>query len=116
MMPFLSDKNRLNLQAILESVHKIESFVQGISASNEFYEDEKTFDSVLMNFVVIGESVARLDKVFKESFPDVSWNKIKSFRNFIAHNYFGVDAEEVWQLIHSHLPKLKQDIEKILSQ
>lgn len=41
-----------------------------MTSSKEFYRDEKTFDSVLMNFIVIGESVARLDKGFKESHPD----------------------------------------------
>jgi uncharacterized protein with HEPN domain len=115
-MPFLSDKDRINLMAILESVNKIESFTMGILDSKEFYEDEKTFDSVLMNFVVIGESVARLDDDLRKLYPDISWNKIKSFRNLIAHNYFGIDAEEVWQLIFSHLPNLRKRIEEILSQ
>ena len=59
-MLFLSDKDRINLNAILESVNKIQNFTAGIVNSREFYEDEKTFDSVLMNFIVIGESVAKL--------------------------------------------------------
>lgn len=115
-MSFLSDNNRINLNTILESVNKIETFTAGIINSKEFYQDEKTFDSVLMNFVVIGESVARLDDDFRKLYPAISWARIKSFRNLIAHNYFGIDAEEVWQLISSHLPKLKQNIEKILIQ
>ena len=115
-MPFLSEKNRINLEAILESVNRIEKFTAGISNSKEFYEDEKTFDSVLMNFIVIGESVAKLDEDFKESEPSVSWSKIKSFRNIVAHNYFGIDEEEVWQLIFSHLPNLKREIKRILTQ
>ena len=59
-MLFLSDKDRINLIAIVESVNKIKNFTDGITSSKEFYEDEKTFDSVLMNFIVIGESVAKL--------------------------------------------------------
>ena len=92
-MPFLSDKNKINLNAILESVNKIKNFTAGINNSMEFYEDEKTFDSVLMNFIVIGESVTKLDETFKNTHPHVSWNKIKSFRNIIAHNYFGIDEK-----------------------
>ncbi|MBS1682514.1 MAG: DUF86 domain-containing protein [Bacteroidetes bacterium] len=115
-MPFLSDRDRINLEAILESVNKIQSFIHGINNSNEFHQDEKTFDSVLMNFVVIGESVVKLSKLFRDEQSQIEWNKIKSFRNFIAHNYFGIDAEEVWQLIHSHLPKLKTDIQNILHE
>ena len=114
-MQFLSDKDRINLNAILDSVNKIENFTAGISNSKDFYKDEKTFDSVLMNFIVIGESVAKLTVDFKESHLGVSWNKIKSFRNIIAHNYFGIDEEEVWQLIFSHLPNLKKEIREILT-
>ena len=29
----------------------------------------------------------------------------------IAHNYFGIDAEEVWQIIHGNLPELRSAIE-----
>ena len=110
----MSDKDRINLEAILSSANKIEIYVHGIRSYEQFYEDEKTFDSVLMNFVVIGESVAKLSIDFKKSRPESPWNRIKAFRNFIAHNYFGIDSEEIWQLIHSHLPKLKKDIAKIL--
>ena len=113
-MPSLSEKDRVNLEAILSSATKIEIYVEGIKSYEQFYEDEKTFDSVLMNFVVIGESVSKLSSDFRKSQPDIPWNMIKAFRNFIAHNYFGIDSEEIWQLIHSHLPKLKNDIAKIL--
>jgi uncharacterized protein with HEPN domain len=69
-----------------------------------------------MNFIIIGESVAKLDEDLKKTHSRVSWNEIKSFRNIIAHNYFGIDEEEVWQLIFSHLPNLEQKIEKIVTQ
>ncbi len=39
---------------------------------------------------------------------NISWIKVKNFRNLIAHNYFGIDAEEVWQIIHGSLAELEQ--------
>ena len=49
-----------------------------------------------MNFIVIGEMADKLSDDFKlKTQENVDWLKIKSFRNIIAHNYFGVDAEEV---------------------
>jgi len=33
----------------------------------------------------------------------------------LAHNYFGVDAEEVWQIIHSGLPELETQLKKLSS-
>ena len=36
------------------------------------------------------------------------------FRNILAHNYFGIDAEEVWQIIHTSLPKLEMQIKELI--
>lgn len=111
----MSNKDFVNLEAILASIAKIETFTLGINNHYEFYEDEKTFDSVLMNFVIIGEMVAKLSDEFKNSQNQIEWIKIKSFRNLVAHNYFGLDSEEIWQLIHTHLPVLKREITKIIN-
>jgi uncharacterized protein with HEPN domain len=113
-MPFLSEEDRINLQAIADSIRKIENFIIGTEDSEQFRKDEKTFDSVLMNFVIIGESVDRLSDDFKKSNQEIPWIKIKSIRNLVAHNYFGIDSEEVWQLIHTHLPILKRYVSNII--
>jgi uncharacterized protein with HEPN domain len=44
---------------------------------------------------------------------EFDWHKAKGFRNIIAHNYFGIDAEEVWQIIHTSLKVLKAVILKL---
>lgn len=44
----------------------------------------------------------------------VDWFKIKSFRNIVAHNYFGIDAEEVWQIIKTHLSDFKNNLDRII--
>ena len=110
-MPSISEKDRANLLAILDAIQKIEKYVKGLKDADEFYQDERTFDAVLMNFVVIGETVAKLDEALKNSYPGMPWKKIKGFRNIIAHNYFGVDAEEVWQIIHKNLPILRSNVQ-----
>ena len=68
----------------------------------------------MMNFVVIGEMVDKLSDDFKKDNYQIEWIKIKGFRNIVAHDYFGIDAEEVWQIIKNMIPKLKADIQKLL--
>jgi uncharacterized protein with HEPN domain len=68
----------------------------------------------MMNFIVIGEMVDRISDVMKTNNPQIGWNRIKGFRNLVAHDYFGIDAEEVWQIIINDLPSLKEEIDKIL--
>ena len=38
-----------------------------------------------------------------ETSGKIDWLKVKGFRNIVAHNYFGIDAEEVWQIISGSL-------------
>jgi uncharacterized protein with HEPN domain len=68
----------------------------------------------MMNFVVIGEMVDKLSDDFKVNNSKIEWIKIKGFRNLVAHDYFGIDAEEVWQIIKNKIPKLRSDITKLL--
>lgn len=110
----MSDKDSHSLQTILNAISKIIQFTQPLSDPDSFFHDIKTFDAVMMNFIVIGEMVDRISKVFKDANPQIEWNRIKGFRNLVAHDYFGIDAEEVWQIISNDLPKLKANIEKII--
>ncbi len=111
----MSEKDKANLLNILDSCNKVASFAAGLSNADDFYEDLKSFDAVLMNFIIIGEAVGRLSFDFKHENSHVPWIQIKQFRNIVAHDYFGVDAEEVWQIVQNHIPKLKTDVINILN-
>jgi len=99
------------LANILESIEKIESYIFPLNTADELFVDIKSFDAILMNFVIIGEMVVKLSEEFKNQNTEIIWWKIKGFRNIVAHDYFGVDAEEVWQIIHNKLPELKSFIQ-----
>jgi uncharacterized protein with HEPN domain len=68
-----------------------------------------------MNFVVIGEAVLRLEPSFIETNGVIEWHKIKGFRNLIAHDYFGIDTEEVWDIVTNKIPGLKAFIQERLN-
>lgn len=108
------EKDKGNILAIKEALEKIILFVGDFQNANDFNDDTKTFDAVLMNFVVIGESVSRLSEKVKTENSKIQWQKIKDFRNLVAHDYFGIDSEEVWQIVIKQVPKLLKDIDTIL--
>ncbi len=68
-----------------------------------------------MNFVVIGEAVLRLEPSFIETNIAIEWHKIKGFCNLIAHDYFGIDTEEVWDIVTNKIPDLKAFIQEKLN-
>ena len=53
----------------------------------------------MMQFVVIGEMIVKLDEHFKKEHPSIRWQDIKDFRNIIVHDYFGIDSDEIWSII-----------------
>lgn len=100
-------KDSDSLSNILEAIEKIEDYSSTLNSGEELFNDSKTFDAILMNIVVIGEMVAKLSDDFKNNNSEIEWWKIKGLRNIIAHEYFGIDADEIWQIIHKNIPSLK---------
>jgi len=99
---------KFDLLAILEALQKIEEYSKDFLDADSFYHDQKSFDASMMQFVVIGEVITRLDDSFKKSHSRIPWQKIKDFRNIIAHDYFGIDADEIRDIIQTKLLPLKK--------
>lgn len=110
------EKNHLSLRGILDSAERIINFSRPFLNADEFFTDQKSFDAVCMNFIVIGEMVDRVSDEFKLKYNTIDWKSIKGLRNIIAHDYFGVDAEEIWSIIKLHIPALIESIQKITNQ
>ena len=95
-MPDISHRDFSCILNMLDSIQKIQLYSGKFSNADEFYEDSISFDATMMNFIVIGEMVEKLsDDFISATGEEINWTKVKSFRNIIAHNYFGIDAEEV---------------------
>ena len=109
----MSNNIIFNLNALVESIEKIELYSRDFEDADAFYHDQKSFDASMMQFVVIGEIISRLDENFKMSHAEIPWQKIKDFRNIIAHDYFGIDADEIWDIINNKLLPLKNDIKRL---
>lgn len=99
-----------NLKAIKDAIDKIFRIASSTPLPAQLFQDEIRFDAVLMNFIVIGEMAARISEDTKNLARQIPWSEIKGFRNIIAHNYFGVDPEEVCDIINNHLPELCSQI------
>jgi uncharacterized protein with HEPN domain len=107
-------KDRHALLGIVDAINAIEQYTVSFASADDFHAARVNFDATMMNFIVIGEMVDRISETFKNAHPDVDWKQIKGLRNIIAHDYFGVDAEELWQIIKKQVPSLKTTIEKLL--
>ena len=91
----ISIKDKHCLESILEAISKISKYTRRFQNQDELYNAEEAFDATLMNFVVIGEMVSKISAELKKIHNNIDWDRIKDFRNLVAHDYFGIDAEEV---------------------
>ncbi|MCZ2459290.1 MAG: DUF86 domain-containing protein [Chitinophagales bacterium] len=107
----LSDEIRL--LHILEAINFIEKFSMG-RLKEDLDKDFMYRFSVERQLEIIGEATNNLSDSVKLNHPDVPWPQIISFRNFIVHEYFGLDLELVWSVIEKHLPEFKAQIQSIL--
>ena len=104
----------LYCQDILESGAAIQSYVQGMTCE-AFVQDRMRYSAVIREFEIIGEAVGKLSEELKSGYPQIPWQDVKDFRNLLAHEYFGVDLEIVWNTIRDDLPMLMDAVQKIVS-
>jgi len=110
-MPKISQKDFSCILNMLESIKKIRDYSSNLNNTDELFNDTKSFDAIMMNFIVIGEMVDKLsEELIKETNSKIDWLKVKAFRNIVAHNYFGIDAEEVWQIIKGSMIELQNQL------
>lgn len=115
-MPEIDFRDRNFILNMREAIEKIQTYSSSFKSAEDFNEDSQAFDASMINFILIGEMAVKISDDLKEkTCSDIDWFRIKAFRNIFAHNYFGIDAEEVWQIIHQHLPDLEIKL-KTLSQ
>lgn len=103
-------QNRLPdyLDHMLEAARQACSYVEGM-AKDDFMVDKRTQQAVILNVVIIGEAATKLLKdhePFLDRFPDVPWRSMKGMRNRVAHGYFDINLEVVWDTVQTALPVL----------
>ena len=95
----------LYLDDLIGSAEKIERFVTGRTFA-DFISNEAVFDAVLFNLQVIGEVAKKLPEQVLAAVPEASGSGPARMRDLIAHRYFALDAEIIWEVASTHVPKL----------
>lgn len=82
-------------------------------------EGIERMEGICMLLIAIGESIKRIDKVtdkkFLSQFPEIDWKGVMGMRDIIAHHYFDIDAEVIFDVMKNNLPAIKCVIDKMIS-
>ena len=83
-------------------------FVEGLS-KEEFVDDKRTQQAVIMSLVIIGEAATKIMDRFPEfaaQNTQILWRSMRGMRNRIAYGYFDINLDVVWETVQVALPEL----------
>ena len=98
---------------ILESIRRIQEYTRGLSLDG-LKKDTKTLDAVVRNLEVIGEAAGNIPEQVRLAHAAVDWKNVVGLRNILAHEYFGIDADIIWDIIQNKLGGLKESVQRTL--
>ena len=95
---------------ILSACDTIAKYVEG-ETLDSFVKNSQSFDSVMMRLIVIGEAATHFPNEVRERNPEIRWTSVVGLRNFLAHEYFEIDPQKIWNTATIHVPELRKQIE-----
>lgn len=98
--------NKLFVEDILESMDKIESYIENLSY-DDFIDNQMVIDAVIRNLEIIGEAANNIPKDIRIKFLNIPWKRMIGLRNIVVHGYFGIDLSIIWEIITKNLPETK---------
>jgi uncharacterized protein with HEPN domain len=110
----MDDKNLFRLGHIRDCIEKIEYLSNWLYNQDNFEKKWVEQDAIIRNLEVIGEASINISDDLKQKYPDVSWREMRGMRNFVTHQYFGIELNEIWSTIINDIPLLKKQIQGII--
>ena len=106
---------RIYLDDILTSCKKVQRYTKGMT-QKEFLSDERTYDAVVRNLEIIGEAAKHIPHDVRKDISGIEWQKVAGLRDILAHDYFGIDNNILWDLISSKVSDLMKAVEAYLKK
>lgn len=102
--------NEEKLKDILNAIKQIEKYKD----YQKFSEDELIKIWIIHHLLIIGEACSQVSEPLKNEHSDIPWTGPIGVRNMIAHEYFRVDFNIIWNIVDRDLPLFKKQIQKLL--
>ena len=110
----MNDEVKKFLYDIHESICSIENYLGVHRNFNVYMKNKMLRRAIEREFEIIGEAMNKTVALMPE-IPISDKHQIISMRNRVIHGYDKIDDGIIWGTIVRHLPVLKKEIEKLLT-
>ena len=104
------------LRRIIEYCSETEEAIKFFGGEDVFRNNKVFRNAACMPIMQIGELCKLVSNDTRESNPQIDWRGWCGVRDIMAHQYTNLDYKKTWLIIEKDLPKLKTDINNIISQ
>lgn len=94
----------LYLDDLIASAEKIVRYTEDHTITS-FSANDAIVDAVLFNLRIIGESAKKLPDSALANMPEAAGSGPARLRDLIAHKYFALDLEIIWEVARTHVPR-----------
>lgn len=114
---------RSRLEDTLDALQRIPRRFESIRSPDDFLADEEgrnRLDGICMVLMAVGEAFRQLDLKTKgewlSRYPQIPWRDVIGVRNVIAHGYFDIDAEQVFNICRDDIPHLIETVQIMIKE
>ncbi len=117
------DKHLLleKLSQIDNALERVKRRFSSIKTVDQFLDSEQgldMLDSIAMMLIAVGENFKKIDtdtegKLFMR-YQHINWSGVKGIRDVLSHQYFNIDAEEIFRICSHDLPNLHHAVKDMI--
>ena len=100
---------------IFDAIRKIERYTDGVTYAS-FRKNEILVDAVIRQLQVIGEAARKVSDDFKKQHEEIPWKYMIGMRNYIIHQYFGIDEKIIYETCIIDIPDLKDRMKSLVDK
>lgn len=103
---------KLFLMDILQAINNIKKSTEKMDY-DAFLQNSLVQRAVCWDLLTLGEAVKKIPADIRKQHPFPHWKEVAGLRDILAHEYFTIDLDIIWNIIVEELNELKIWIEKI---
>ena len=107
---------------IKDAIHQLLEWNKDVSSPEDYYSSPdgmKNLAASCMLIEAIGEGIKQVDKLTHSKLlcerPEIPWIDVIGIRNLIAHGYFDIDGDIVFDIVKNNLNDLLAAVDYFLS-